>query len=94
MFVYQSTFSTLELREDDGTKYVIGWKSKEVYNSKLAPFYTVFLHNIKLSGYIIETQFNKSVLVVEQNNYTTKIVSAYIVYVCDDCQRFFSIILN
>ena len=29
MFVYQPTFSML----DKGTEYVIGWKSKGVYNS-------------------------------------------------------------
>ena len=84
MFVYQSTFSTLELKEYKITKYVISWKSKGVFNSKLAPLYTAFLHNTKLSAYRIRTQFNKSVLVLEQNNYPTKIVSAYIVYDYDD----------
>ena len=48
MFVYQPTFSMLELKEDNkGTEYVIDWKSKEVYTSKLTPLLTAFLHNIK-----------------------------------------------
>ena len=76
MFVYQPTFSTLELKEDKGIKYVIGWKSKWVYNAKLTPLHTTFLHNIKLSGYRIGIQFNKTILVLEQNNYPTKIVNA------------------
>ena len=47
-FVYQPTFDTLELKKDKGTDYVLSWKSKGVYNSKLKPFYTAFLHSIKL----------------------------------------------
>ena len=42
----------LELKEDKGTEYVAGWKSK-VYTSILIPLYTWFLHNIKLSEYKI-----------------------------------------
>ena len=49
---------------------------------------TAFLHNGRLSGYKIGIQFNKSVLVVEQNNYATKIVNAYIVYDLDDWSNF------
>ena len=33
--VYQETLNTLELREDKGTDYVFGWKSKGLYASKL-----------------------------------------------------------
>ena len=54
-FVYQPIFDTLELKKDKGTDYVLSWKSKGVYNSKLKPFYTAFLHSIKLSGYRIGT---------------------------------------
>ena len=32
-------------------------------------------------------QFNKTPLVVEQNNYTTKIVNVYIVYDLDNCSK-------
>ena len=32
MFVYQPTFNVLELKKDKGTEYIIGWKSKGVYN--------------------------------------------------------------
>ena len=40
-----------------------------------------FLDNIKRFGYKIGIQFNKSILVVEQNNHATKIENACIVYV-------------
>ena len=46
-FIYQSTLNTLELKKSKGTEYVIGWKSKVVYTSKLTPLYTHFLHSIK-----------------------------------------------
>ena len=48
---------------------------------------SAFLYNIKLPGYKIRIQFNKSVLVIEQNNYATKIVNAYIVYDLDKWPR-------
>ena len=73
MFVYQSIFSALELKEYKSTKYVISWKSKGVFNSKLALLYTAFSHNIKLSVYRIRTQFSKKVLVLEKNNYRRKL---------------------
>ena len=49
-FVYQPTLDTLELKKDQGTDYVLCWKSKGVYNAKLNPLYTAFLHIINLSG--------------------------------------------
>ena len=52
IFVYQATLSLLELKEDKGTKYVIGCKSEGVYTSKLTSLYTTFhyiiLHNLIL----------------------------------------------
>ena len=50
MFVYQPTLDTLELKKDKGTDYVLSWRSKGVYNSKLKPLHTTFLHSIKRSG--------------------------------------------
>ena len=35
MFVYQSTLDTLELRKGADNDYVISWKSKGIFNSKL-----------------------------------------------------------
>ena len=49
MSFYEPTLNTLELKEDKGTDYVIGWKSKGIYTSNLKPLYTAFLHSIKLS---------------------------------------------
>ena len=87
MFVYQPTNDTLELRKDKGTDYLIGWKSKEVYTSKITSLYTVFLHNTKFSVYKIRVQFNNNVLVIEQNNFAAKIVNTYIVYDLDDLPK-------
>ena len=44
IFVYQQTFNTLELKEDNDSEYVIGWKSKGVYTCHLISLYTAFLH--------------------------------------------------
>ena len=49
MFVYQPTLDTLKLKKDKGTDYVLSWKSNGVYNSKLKPLYTAFLHSINLT---------------------------------------------
>ena len=58
----------IELKEDDGTELVIGWKSQGLYTSKLIPMYTAFLHNKKRFKYKIGIQFSKSALVEEQRN--------------------------
>ena len=84
MFVYQPILNTLELKEDKGTEYALGWKSKGLYTSKLTPLYTTFLQNVKRSGFKTEIQLNKRVLVAKQNSYVTKIVKAYIFYDLDD----------
>ena len=83
MFVYQWTLDTLELKKDKDTDYVLSWNSKGVYNSKLKPLYTGFLHSIKPSQYKMGIKFYKDPLAVAQNNYLTKIVNAYIVYDLD-----------
>ena len=41
VFVYQPTLNKLELKEDKGTDYAVGCKSKRVYFSKL----TYYLYN-------------------------------------------------
>ena len=76
MFVYQPTFSVLEYKEELGTEYITSWKSKRLYNSKLIAFNDDSLPNLKYFNKKIGTQFDKSPLVVEQNNYKTKIVNA------------------
>ena len=82
-FVYQPKLDTLELKKDKGTYYVLSWKSKGVYTSKLKPLYSAFLHSIKLSGYKMGIKFDKDPSAVEQNNYLTKIANVYIVYYLD-----------
>ena len=64
LFINQDlSTNTIKLKEHN---YTIGWKSKGIYNFKLTPSNTTFLHEIKLSRYKMGIQFNKSVLVVEQ----------------------------
>ena len=58
-----------------------------MYNSKLKPKYTAFLHSIKVSEYQIGIKLDKDPLVVEQNNYLTKTVNVYIVYDLDAWPR-------
>ena len=82
-FVYQATLYTIELKKDKDIDYVFSWKSKGVYNSKLKPLYTAFLHSIKLSEYKMGIEFDKDHLAAGQNNYLTKIVNVYIVYDLD-----------
>ena len=81
--VYQPTLDTLELKKDKGIDYVLSWKSKGVFNSKLKSLYTALLNSIKLSRYKMGIKFNTDPLAVEQNNYLTKIVNVYIVYYLD-----------
>ena len=38
VLIYQPTFNTLELKKGKGTDYVIGWKSKDLFESKILPF--------------------------------------------------------
>ena len=74
----------LELKTNKGTEYIIGWKSKGVYNSKLIALHGAFLPNIKYFKKKIEIQFNNTPLVIEQNSYTSKIVNVCIVYDLDN----------
>ena len=46
-----------------------------------------FLSNIKYFRHERRIQFNNNPLVIEQNNYTTKIVNAYIVYDLDNWSK-------
>ena len=46
----------------------------------LNPWHGVFLPSIRYFEYKIGIQFNNTPLVVEQNNYVTKTVNAYVVY--------------
>ena len=67
----------LVLKEDEGTEYAIAWKS----------LYTPFLHNIKRFGYKIQIQFKRTILLVEQNNYATKMVIACYFYGLDSLSK-------
>ena len=67
----------------EGTDYVLSWKSKRVYNSKLKLLYTSFLHCINLFEYRIGIKFDKESLGVKQNDCLIKIANVYIVYDLD-----------
>ena len=86
-FFYQPTLDTLKLKKGKSADYVLSWKSKGLYTSKLTPLYTAFLHSIKLSEYRIGMKFDKDPLAVEQNNSLSKIVNVYIVYDLDAWPR-------
>ena len=79
-FFYQPTHEALELEKWKNTDYVLSWKWKGVFDSKLKPLYTVFLHSIKLCDYRIGIKFNKDPLAVQQKIYLSKIVNVYIVF--------------
>ena len=79
-FLYQPTLDTLELKKDKVTDYVLSWKSKRIYNSKLKTLYTAFLHSIKPSGCKMGIKIDKDHLAAKQIHYLTKIVNVYIVY--------------
>ena len=81
------TLDTYEFKKEKNTDYILIWKSNGVYTSKHKPLYTAFLHSIKISGYRMRIKFDKDPLTVEQNNYTTKILNAYIVCNLDACQK-------
>ena len=53
---------------------------KAFSSSILSLQHTTFLHGIKHCGCKIGIKFDKGPLVVEQNNYVTKIVNTYMVY--------------
>ena len=74
---------TSEFKKDKSSDYVLRWKSKGVFNFKLKPLYTAFLHSIKPSEYRKGIKFNKDLLAEEQNNYLSKTVNVYIVYDLD-----------
>ena len=69
--------NTLYIKPKNGksTDYVLSWKSNGLFNSRRKPFYTAFLHSIKLSGYR-----RKISLAVEKSNYLTITVNVCIVY--------------
>ena len=75
-----ATDAYIKVKKGKGTNYVFSLRKEDVYTSKLKPLYTVFLQSIKLSGYKMRTHFSEDPLALEQNNYTTKIVNAYILY--------------
>ena len=86
-FFYQPTLDTLELKKGKGTDYNLSLKSKRVFNSKLNPLYTAFLHSIKLSEYRIGVKCGKDPLAVEQSNHLNKIVNVYTLYDLDAWPR-------
>ena len=67
-----------KIKKDKGTDYALSWKSKRVFNSKLNPLYTTFVHSIKPSGYRIGIKFDADPLAVEQSNYLRKNVNVCI----------------
>ena len=87
MFVYKSTFNMLEFKIDKGTDYIISWKSKGLYNSKLIALHGAFLPNVKHFVVKIGRQLNNTPLVIEEINYASGIAYADIVYDLDNWSK-------
>ena len=83
LFINQHV-NTLELKKDKDTDYVLSWKSRQSYTSKVKPLYPAFFHGIELYGYKVGLIFDENPLAVEQHNYATKTVNAYVVYDLDN----------
>ena len=47
IFVYEPTFSTLDLKENKSTEHIIAWKLKVLFKSRLESLYKFFSPNIK-----------------------------------------------
>ena len=82
MFVYQPTFNVLELKIDKGTEYVIGPKSKGLYNTKLIRW--CFFTYVKYLGNKIRIQYYNTPFVIEQISYAREIVNVCIIYDLDN----------
>ena len=74
MFVYQPTLSMLELKEDN-IEYIIAWKSKGLFKSNLKPILNPLPPTIKQFRYKVAIPLVNNSLIVENNNYLTKIVN-------------------
>ena len=70
----------LVFKKDKVIEYVIAWKSKGLFKTELYPLHNVFLPNVKRFGYTIGIQFNKTALVIDKNNYMSKLGKVYIFY--------------
>ena len=77
MLVYQSKFSTLELKKDKVTDYVLSWKSKGTYNSNFS--HCMLLSCIALNFLGLEWE-EKTPLTAEQNNHLIKVANVYTVH--------------
>ena len=64
MFIYQSTFSMIKYH-NIRAEYIISWRSKGVYITKLVPIKNDSLPNTKFFGEKIALQFNCTPLFVE-----------------------------
>ena len=52
----------LELEIEKGTEYIVGWESKDLYNSKPIALHDAFLSNVKYFGIKIRIQNNNTLL--------------------------------
>ena len=84
MFVYQPTLNILQIKYEMTFENVISWKSKRINTTNLKPLHGAFLPQLRYDARKICVHVTKSPLVVEQNNHSTKIINAYIVYDLND----------
>ena len=86
MFVYQPKFNTIDVKQANN-EYVSAWNSKGIYSFNLVSLHDL-ASTIKFFEHKSALKFNNSVLVVQQNNNVTKIVSGYSVYELDNWPRY------
>ena len=80
----------VELKNDTCIEYVISLKSKGVYNSELKALLRRFLTSVNNFWNKIGIQFHNTPLVIEQNNYASRIVDVHIVYDLDNWPKFYT----
>ena len=81
IFLNQPIFNMIKYK-NTSTEYATSWKSKGVYHCKLIALNSYYLPNIKYLK-TVGFQFDNTPLVVEQNNYTSKIGNIYVIYDLD-----------
>ena len=83
MLIYQTTFTTINTR----TEYIISWRSKGLYTTKLTPINTDILPNIVYFNRKIALKLNSTPLILDRNSYIAKILNVYIVFDLDYWQK-------
>ena len=83
MFIYQPTLDTWQRKYKKTSENIISCKSKGVYTSNLKPLHGSFLPKLEYFAKKVCVNLDNFLLIIEQNNYSTKIRNTYIIYDLD-----------